>query len=670
MKKIFIIFIVLFAISVLMVACSGENGNNSEEDLSGGEYVAKAVELAVPKLSKDDYNNIFWDEIENAEGYIVNVNGTDKPVQTETFFRLLSEDGTYTIKVLAKGNGKTYLDSTYSESIEYHTEEFCAVTKTESGKWTIIGKDYVVKGAEYNFTVSLSKIYEGSFKVYVNGSEISAVNGLYTVSNVTTDLTISVDDSDLEFYSSKIEFVNNGTHVNVLGENRVIFGDDYEFQVVPSGNYVELVYFNDKLLEKRQSGKYVIENVTNDIEIVVDEYSKDFLNTFVKESLSSKVLYYDTCWNAAVGDREGLGLKGANGATFYNPFVRNLTNGVNRIIEFSSQNTYDGNELQSADIILTDVTTGKVLTVNFQSFKSMGGGSHNAWISVIIDGVTKFGDVDGYKFNFSNYIVEGEYYSQLPYFDLDTVNGKVICGDFVYQDDELKHFGTGGTRLTVKFDSTSNSRGIFITELFNQPIDPNKLMIGEFYGNVTVIDNYTLEGDGISITGTKIIGETDYTARYYSNVPLNNGDNTLLEFLTTNNDNSNVSKLQIYFYDGENTIRVRIWTAAGVSGDPSRKGAFLVGMYFNEVPINGGVDGYEETCNFQNTGVQSGVKYYRAPIITLNTATGVLSYGGISAQNDVLKGFGANGVSVKIVYEGCVTDNGLVVGTACNIDLA
>ncbi len=73
--------------------------------------------LATPDGLTLDYNILSWNRVEDADGYVVWVNGEEYTSQTN-FLELSLSDGEYEIKVKAISSGK-YSDSEYSESIFY-----------------------------------------------------------------------------------------------------------------------------------------------------------------------------------------------------------------------------------------------------------------------------------------------------------------------------------------------------------------------------------------------------------------------------------------------------------------------------------------------------------------------------------------------------------------------
>ena len=79
MKKILILIISLM-VAMAMSSCVNTNNN---DDIFGTGGDEEAAVLESPLILKDESNNIYWENIKNAIGYIVNINGIDEPVQTE-----------------------------------------------------------------------------------------------------------------------------------------------------------------------------------------------------------------------------------------------------------------------------------------------------------------------------------------------------------------------------------------------------------------------------------------------------------------------------------------------------------------------------------------------------------------------------------------------------------
>ena len=85
----------------------------------------------------------------------------------------------------------------------------CKVTWAEDAAYTVSGEKYAAVGEAYTFTVAASEGYDAAnMVVKVNGEKVTAVNGNYTVENVTSDLTITVEAEKTE-PSYTVDFRDN-----------------------------------------------------------------------------------------------------------------------------------------------------------------------------------------------------------------------------------------------------------------------------------------------------------------------------------------------------------------------------------------------------------------------------------------------------------------------------
>ena len=77
--------------------------------------------LATPQNLKIENEYLTWDEIENATGYTVDINGEFYETESNSLdiFLLTTEVGTYEMKVVSMGDGEDTIDSDWSETIEY-----------------------------------------------------------------------------------------------------------------------------------------------------------------------------------------------------------------------------------------------------------------------------------------------------------------------------------------------------------------------------------------------------------------------------------------------------------------------------------------------------------------------------------------------------------------------
>ena len=109
-----IIFLSIIACICLFVACS-----SSQEDSN-----ALQVELSAPTNVKIENETLIWDEVENATGYLIDIDGQEYESETNSLdiFLIATIPKSYTMKVMALGNLKNLADSAWSETTEYNLD--------------------------------------------------------------------------------------------------------------------------------------------------------------------------------------------------------------------------------------------------------------------------------------------------------------------------------------------------------------------------------------------------------------------------------------------------------------------------------------------------------------------------------------------------------------------
>lgn len=78
---------------------------------------------------------ITWDAVENAQGYVVWINGTEYTAEQNQFTAPTLEDGAYNIKVKAVGDGETHLTSQYSNDMPINLHEGSVCTNEQFGQF-------------------------------------------------------------------------------------------------------------------------------------------------------------------------------------------------------------------------------------------------------------------------------------------------------------------------------------------------------------------------------------------------------------------------------------------------------------------------------------------------------------------------------------------------------
>ena len=255
-KKLYLLLALLLAAAVIVVGVLFFANTEPQEQ------AADAPETPVIQLAED--LSVYWDRVENAESYMIRVNGSDLISTENPSLSVMSVPGTYKIQVQAvNASGK----SDYSNEVSYQT---LGVTVPESELFTILGAPVVGYGMDYTFALEMA---EGCTQcepvVEVNGQAVTPdAGGNYTAADVTENLTVTVTGVELNSYPVTLPA---GTGYTLSGEPVAYYGKDYTFtltlkegygksQPVVKANNVELAPHN---------GSYVIPNVTKPQQITV-----------------------------------------------------------------------------------------------------------------------------------------------------------------------------------------------------------------------------------------------------------------------------------------------------------------------------------------------------------------------------------------------------------------
>ena len=115
-------------------------------------------------------------------------NGEERDVSNYVSVIKNEETGGYTVSYTYGFDNANYGLKTLSAEISDHT-----VTIPENAGYTVTGEKTVKNGEDYTFTVTVTEGYDAAnMVVKVNDTEVTAVDGIYTVEKVSSDLTITV----------------------------------------------------------------------------------------------------------------------------------------------------------------------------------------------------------------------------------------------------------------------------------------------------------------------------------------------------------------------------------------------------------------------------------------------------------------------------------------------
>jgi hypothetical protein len=155
------------------------------------------------------------------------------------------------------------------------------VTLTPGTGYTLNGDETVTHGNDYSFTLSLDGAYNKSTpKVNVIGyGIITPDEGIYTVENVTSAITVTVEDIEKNTYTVTLTPGDEYTLTpHGISASPVEHGGSFSFTLSVTTGYIgtPVVKMGDYILTDVE-GIYTIENITHDITIIVAELD---LSTF------------------------------------------------------------------------------------------------------------------------------------------------------------------------------------------------------------------------------------------------------------------------------------------------------------------------------------------------------------------------------------------------------
>ena len=147
--------------------------------LTSGEGYTLTGEATVEDGKDYSFTVTIADDYEMEDNFVVTANG-----ETLT----AGESGSYTVENVTADLTIT-VEGVVKKQAAGH-----AVTLTPGEGYTLTGEATAEDGKDYTFTVTVSEGYDAAnMVVKVNGEEVTAVDGIYTVEKVSSDLTITVE---------------------------------------------------------------------------------------------------------------------------------------------------------------------------------------------------------------------------------------------------------------------------------------------------------------------------------------------------------------------------------------------------------------------------------------------------------------------------------------------
>ena len=165
----------------------------------------------------------------------------------------------------------------------------------------------VEHGGSFQFKLSINDNFKQSTPVVIsNGETISAVNEIYTISNITENQIVTVEGIETNTYS--ITFANKDGFYNVDSSNPVNEGENFTFTITLDDAYNKSILTESsvKVFGKYGSvsktgenvNQYTITNVTSDLVVLVDGLKKnEYTVKFISDGniiLEQKVSHGDS----------------------------------------------------------------------------------------------------------------------------------------------------------------------------------------------------------------------------------------------------------------------------------------------------------------------------------------------------------------------------------------
>ena len=198
-------------------------------------------------------------------------NGEERDVSNYVSVVKNEETGGYTVSYTYGFDNANYGLKTVTAEIADYT-----VTIPTGEGYTITGEKTVKNGEDYTFTVTVTEGYDAAnMVVKVNDTEVTAVDGKYTVEKVSSDLTITVSGVKKQVAGHAVT-LTPGEGYTLTGEATAEDGKDYTFTVTVSEGYdaANMVVKVNGEEVTAVDGKYTVEKVSSDLTITVSGVKK------------------------------------------------------------------------------------------------------------------------------------------------------------------------------------------------------------------------------------------------------------------------------------------------------------------------------------------------------------------------------------------------------------
>ena len=255
----------------------------------------------------------------------------------------------------------------------------------------------VEHGGSFQFNLSIYDDFKQSTPVVKsNGKTISAVNEIYTISNITENQIVTVEGIETNTYS--ITFANEDGFYSVDNSNPVNEGENFTFTITLNDAYNQSILAESsvKVFGKYGSvsktgenvNQYTITNVTSDLVVLVDGLKKnEYVVTFISDNdiiLEQKVSHGDSASLISNLTKPGYEFEGwyldANGiieysnkaitedTTLYAKWNAGTTNYFIYIYQEKISYTSDANKYELMHVDQISDSVGKTVSVDWETY--------------------------------------------------------------------------------------------------------------------------------------------------------------------------------------------------------------------------------------------------------------------------------------------------------------
>lgn len=312
-----------YTISLISSATVSSSGNSQESTTTvtyqSGEENKNVNEIKVKHGESAEFSVILEEKCNNSDLKVNLYDNNDNYIET-----LNSNSGKYKIVYVEKNMKVKVENLTLNRYILNFSKSEQAEFISESSK-TLEGTVEVIYGESYSFKVNAKPGYSlgNNFAVQsVSSSGVSSTlskdsSGNYTIKNIKEGYKISVENVDSLVYTIDFKPVDGVTYLSgdgfvISGKTKINYMNNYEFSIniddaysdSLQGAYIIVNNGNQSntKVQKLANGRYLIQNVTQDVTIQVGNVNKNKYNVTLTKN--EGIEFYSLSGKMITGENE------------------------------------------------------------------------------------------------------------------------------------------------------------------------------------------------------------------------------------------------------------------------------------------------------------------------------------------------------------------------------